>query len=237
MNVIERFRKYRKGGLLLRKFQPGGTLNLGETITSAQMKEMTDMWNYLVKTKKLSPRNAASIMGNVWQESRFDDKRVSSKGAVGFLQFLGQRLKDYNNYKAKNKVHPKYGQIDYILYAIQDPTYQHDLYRKDYEASKKQIDSTMQVYKEAKGEKNKAARKKDYENAVNYHNKVYGDREKSRRLYFMSELNDGFNNPEISTDSVTTLWHNVVERSNPNETNMQSRLNAANAFLAYFGSK
>lgn len=210
-------------------------LDLGETISSKQREEINNMWNYLTSVKKLSPRNASAIMGNVWQESRFDDTKVSSKGATGFLQFLGSREKDYRNWLAANpNASKKYGQLDYILYAINNTTNVHDLYRAGYEKSKEMISKTRKVYDESRG-KNRVARGQDYDNAVKYHNDTYGDREKNGRLYFFEGLRNDMNNPSLSTDSLTTLWHHTVERSNPSEANIPERIRAANIFYNYFG--
>lgn len=159
-------------------------LDLGETILEKQRKEMSNMWQYLTTVKKLSRRNAAMIMGNVWQESRFDNTKVSSKGATGFLQFLGDREADYRKWLIANpQAHKKYGQIDYILSAIDDKTNTHDLYRKEYEDLQKRILKARKIYEQSSG-KNKIARKRDYDDLIAYKTKIYGDREKSGSLYF-----------------------------------------------------
>lgn len=232
MNVIERFRKYRKGGLIYKYLEGKKILDLGETISDKQLKEIIDMYNYLTSVKKLSKRNASAIMGNVWQESRFDDTKVSSKGATGFLQFLGDRDKDYKKWLALNpKAHKKYSQLDYILSSIANNT--GDLYRQGYEGVIKRINDAKQVMDTSTG-KNKVARQKEYKSLVDYKDKVYGKREKAGQLYFFEDLNNSMNNPSLSTDSITKVWHHTVERSNPKETNMDNRLNAANAFYNYF---
>lgn len=59
--------------------------------------------------------------------------------------------------------------------------------------------------------------------------------EKSQAVFtFFEELRNGMNNPSLSTDSLTTLWHHTIERSNPSEANIPSRIKAANAFYNYF---
>lgn len=209
-------------------------LDLGETIDDKQLEEIHNMYNYLTNTKKLSPRNASAIMGNVWQETRFDDSKISKKGATGFLQFLDDREEDYRQWLLDNPTaSKKYGQFDYILYAINDIDNKHDLYRIGYEKSKENISKTKNVYEQAQG-KNKQFRKKDYDNAINYHNTTYGKREKEGRLYFFEDLRNSLNNTDISIDQLTSLWHDTVERSNPKESRIDSRINAAKTIYNYF---
>lgn len=196
---------------------------LGETLNETQRRNIKGVWNYLTTEKGLNPRNAAAIMGNVWQESRFLPDRVSSAGATGYMQFLGQREKDYQQWLKNNKHHPEYGQFDYILYAIQDPEHKHDFYRNDYERVKKGMD----LFK-------KQGKTKEYNEYNTYKNKVYGTREREGRLHFFSEVNDAFNNPNFKLDDLTTLWHDSIERSNPNEARLDNRKTAANSFLKYF---
>ena len=196
---------------------------LGETLNDTQRKNIKGVWSYLTTEKGLSPRNAAAIMGNVWQESRFLPDRVSSSGATGYMQFLGQREKDYQQWLKNNKHHPEYGQFDYILYAVQDPEHRHDFYRNDYERVKRGMDQFK-----------KQGKTKEYNEYNTYKNKVYGAREKEGRLHFFSEVNDAFNNPNFKLDDLTTLWHDSIERSNPNEARLDNRKTAANSFLKYF---
>lgn len=196
---------------------------LGETLNETQRRNIKGVWNYLTTEKGLNPRNAAAIMGNVWQESRFLPDRVSSAGATGYMQFLGQREKDYQQQLKNNKHHPEYGQFDYILYAIQDPEHKHDFYRNDYERVKKGMD----LFK-------KQGKTKEYNEYNKYKNSVYGSREREGKLHFFSEVNDAFNNPDYKLDDLTTLWHDSIERSNPNEAKLDNRKTAANSFLKYF---
>lgn len=196
---------------------------LGETLNDTQRKNIKGVWSYLTTEKGLSPRNAAAIMGNVWQESRFLPDRVSSSGATGYMQFLGQREKDYQQWLKNNKHHPEYGQFDYILYAVQDPEHKHDFYRNDYERVKKGMD----LFK-------KQGKTKEYNEYNKYKNSIYGSREREGRLHFFSEVNDAFNNPDYKLDDLTTLWHDSIERSNPNEARLDNRKTAANSFLKYF---
>lgn len=72
MNVIERFRKYRKGGLLLRKFQPGGVTyrrensqwkgSDGSTLNSAYVKTSKG-WKHLDTTGTVSEVNEFGYVG------------------------------------------------------------------------------------------------------------------------------------------------------------------------------
>lgn len=233
-NIIDRFRQ-------CRKYYMGGSVeefvktlyNLGETVTPTQKQEIQGVWNYLTKVKGLSSRNTAAIMGNVWQESRFNPKAVSSAGARGYLQFKGDRLTRYNNWKKTNKFHPKYGQFDYILYAINDLTNSEDFYRTGYESTKQRVLTNKKVWEEARG-KNKIARKKDYDNVLTYFNDTYGAREQNGQLYFLEDLRNAMNNPKTRLDELTTLWHHTIEKSGVDEMNLNNRLNASREFYNYF---
>lgn len=211
--------------LIIKKVQQGTKLDLGETLTDEQLKNIEGVWNYLTQIKELNPRNAAAIMGNVWQECRFLPQRVSKTGATGWLQFLGERKDDYQKWIKTNEHHPDYGQFDYILYAIQDPEHKHDFYRNEYE----RIVNSMEQFKQ---QGDIVA----YNKYNEYKNKIYGDRERKNRLYFFSELNDAFKNPKYSLDNLTRLWHDSIERSGSEEANISNRIKAANAFYNYYNS-
>ena len=210
----------------MRSAQQGTKLELGENLTNEQLKNIEGVWNYLTQTKGVSPRNAAAIMGNVWQESRFLPQRVSSAGATGWMQFLGQRDKDYQKWIKTNKHHPDYGQFDYILYAIQDPEHKHDFYRNDYE----RVVNSMKQFKQQ-------GNTEAYNEYNTYKNKIYGAREKEGRLHFFNEVNTAFNDPNYKLNDLTTLWHDSIERSNPAEANIPTRIKAANAFYNYYNPK
>lgn len=215
------------------EFVNNKTLNLGEVIKPDTYNVITDMWNYLTKVKKISPKVSAAILGNIWQECRFDDKRKSSIGASGFLQFVGDRQKDYEKWKLKNKFHNRFGQLDYILYALNHPQ-EHDLYQIGYNQSLQSIKATKKAVEEARGEANKKARRLEHMKALDYHQKVYGKREKNNELYFFEGLTNAMNDPNTSIEDLTTLWHNTIERSNPKEANIPSRINASNQIYNYF---
>ena len=218
--------KFVKKKYKMRSAQQGTKLELGENLTNEQLKNIEGVWNYLTQTKGVSPRNAAAIMGNVWQESRFLPQRVSSAGATGWMQFLGQRDKDYQKWLKTNKHHPDYGQFDYILYAIQDPEHKHDFYRNDYE----RVVNNMKKFKEQ-------GNNEAYNEYNTYKNKIYGAREKEGRLHFFNDVNTAFNDPKYKLNDLTTLWHDSIERSNPAEANIPTRIKAANVFYNYYNPK
>lgn len=218
--------KYVKKKYKMRSAQQGTKLELGENLTDEQLKNIEGVWNYLTQTKGVSPRNAAAIMGNVWQESRFLPQRVSSAGATGWMQFLGQRDKDYQKWLKTNEHHSDYGQFDYILYAIQDPEHKHDFYRNDYE----RVVNSMKKFKEQ-------GNNKAYNEYNTYKNKIYGAREKEGRLHFFNDVNTAFNDPKYKLNDLTTLWHDSIERSNPAEANIPTRIKAANVFYNYYNPK
>lgn len=65
----------------------------------------TKIWNYLVGEMGLSNKQAAGIMGNIWQESKYDPTALNpSSGAYGIIQWYQGRLdalKDFASSKGK----------------------------------------------------------------------------------------------------------------------------------------
>lgn len=59
----------------------------------------TKIWNYLVREMGLSNKQAAGIMGNIWQESKYDPKALNpSSGAYGIIQWYQGRLDALKNF-------------------------------------------------------------------------------------------------------------------------------------------
>ena len=72
-------------------------------LSNEQAATLTRMYQFLVNNRSISPEAAASILGNVMQESSFNHEAVSSKGARGVYQLLGQNYQNYLSYlKTKN---------------------------------------------------------------------------------------------------------------------------------------
>ena len=88
-------------------------------LSNDQLEVLTKMYNFLVNSRSISPEAAASILGNVMQESSFNHNAVSSKGAKGVYQLLGQNYQNYLTYlKNKNWNDGPLSQTSFVLNEI-----------------------------------------------------------------------------------------------------------------------
>lgn len=162
---------------------------LGTSLSKQQYSIAKDVWQYLMN-KGVSPRNAAALMGNIMQESSFN-RRAKQRGgdrAEGFFQMHGDSLKEYNKWLKNNKT-GKYPEIDYVLYMID--TKDHP-YTNEYK----------RVLAQPKTSQNQR-----------YYQDVYGQREKTKTLYLIDDLNTVWNDTTTSLNNVTDLFTNTIERA------------------------
>lgn len=168
----------------------------------------SDIWQYLMD-KKVSPRNAAAMMGNIMQESTLGRNSVQRGGdrAVGLFQMHTGQLQEYKDWLKNNKT-GKYPEIDYILHVINDKDhYYTNNYRK---------------------EKSNATTPEN----IAYIKKTYGERERTGTLYLIDDLNKAWNDPNVSLDEITDLFTNTIERSGRPE--YEKRKAYANDFYNHF---
>lgn len=175
------------------------------SLSPQQTQLATDIWNYLSQ-KKVSPKNAAAIMGNIMQESSFirNARQKGGDNAEGLFQMHGQDLEAYNNWKASNQT-GKYPELDYVLYMIENKDHP---YSNEYKRVTQ--DPTQKVYVQ----------------------KVYGNRIKNNTLYLIDDLNKAWKDGGISLNDITDLFTNTIERAGRPE--YQKRRQYATDFYNYF---
>lgn len=159
---------------------------LKTSLSRQQYDLAADVWNYLIQ-KKVHPKNAAAIMGNIMQESSFIRNAVQKGGdqAQGLFQMHGQDLAAYNRWRASNKT-GKYPEIDYVLYMIDSKDHP---YSNEYKRVSK--DPSQKAYVQ----------------------KIYGDRIKNNTLYLIDDLNRAWNDRSVSLNDITNLFTNTIERA------------------------
>ena len=175
-----------------------------------QVNNINNLYNYLKDTLKWSDRNIAAVMGNVMQESSFNYGNVSSAGAVGAFQFLGDRLKDYNKWRIKNGYKDgALSQATYLDYIIQN-----------------RIDPRQDMVDNAR----KLLLNKNSVDSINA-NKVLSWAEtqiQNGTFYPISDLSDRWGDETYSLDEMTDLWSNTIEKAHANEKNNTIRRDYAN---------
>lgn len=211
----QKIKKFKEGGVP--EYRYSGILNSGNKesfniyISPEKFKVVKDVWKYL-QEKKVSPRNAAVIMGNIMQESSFNRASVQKGGdsAEGFFQMHGDQLKEFRKWSAKNKT-GRYPEIDYVLYMINSKDHP---YTKEY-------NRVIQLPQTAENAK--------------YRETIYGIREKNGTLYLIDDLHDAWNNDEVPLNDLTDLFTNTIERSGKPE--YEKRRYYTNYFYDYFNKK
>ena len=175
------------------------------SLSPQQIQIATDIWNYLSQ-KKVSPKNAAAIMGNIMQESSFIRNAMQQGGdnAEGLFQMHGQDLQAYHNWKASNQT-GKYPELDYALYMIESKDHP---YSNEYKRVSQ--DPTQKAHVQ----------------------KVYGNRIKNNTLYLIDDLNKAWKNKETSLNDITDLFTNTIERAGRPE--YQNRRKYATDFYNHF---
>lgn len=168
---------------------------LKTALSKQQYNLAQDVWNYLIQ-KKVHPKNAAAIMGNIMQESSFIRDAVQRGGdqAQGLFQMHGQDLEAYNRQRASNKT-GKYPEIDYVLYMIntKDHPYSNEYKRVSKDPSQRE-----------------------------YVQNTYGNRIKNNTLYLIDDLSKMWNDRTASLSQITNLFTNTIERAGRPEYNKRN---------------
>ena len=190
--------------------------------SDSQVENINKLYNYLKDTLQWSDRNIAAVLGNVMQESAFNYGNVSSAGAVGAFQFLGDRKKDYEKWRLKNGYKDgALSQATYLDYVIKnriDPRMDSVLNARQLLLNKNRVDSI---------------------NA----NKVLDWAEpaiKNGTFYPISDLSDRWNDETFTLDDMTDLWSNTIEKAGAAEKNNEQRklyANKLHAMIHKFGGK
>lgn len=184
----------------------------GAHFSDNQIKNMNKMYKHLKNTLNWSDRNIAAVMGNIMQESAFNYGQVSSSGATGAFQFLGDRKKDYEKWiKDNGYLDGGLSQASYLNYIIEN-----------------KIDPRMDAYNNAHKlllNKNKI----DSINANAYLNKVE-PQIKNGTFYPIADLTAKWDDPKYSLKDMTILWSNTIEKPGKHEANLKQRVDYANKF-------
>lgn len=196
-------------------------------LTDSAYKVLSDMYTYLTKEKHLSPHAASAILGNVMQESTFDHNSVSSKGARGVYQLLGDKYKYYKSFLNKNKDW-KDGPLTMSHWII-DQTYNgKDHYYETYDKLKE---------RQANGWKERTADGKGWyynpQDSIDFMEKYY-PREKAgalppRREQLVKALDNSKDLEEI-----TRLFMDYWERPKDYEKKFDQRLKYSNEIYNHF---
>lgn len=204
--------QFKKGGVL--KFQYGGLTHY----TPKQTKIINDVYKYLID-KGCTPVQAFALMGNIMQESSWDPQVRQRDGdrAYGLFQMHGDQYKAYQKYLQNTKRQDDlYAPLDYVLDMINETKDNNGIlvaphpYTIDY---------------------NRVLGRTDKE-ALDYREETYGKRERNGTLYLLPELQEAWNNPNISIDDLTTAFTNVFER--PGKPEYDSRIKYANEYNTMF---
>lgn len=195
-------------------------------LSKGQLQAMQDTWDYM-RSRNVSARNVAAVMGNMMQESSFNANAIQKNGdkAVGYFQMHGDRLKDYNEFlKENNYTDSPDRQIDYMIDVMRDK--RKDQYMEGYNKSRSKVDSLKAIENPTREQLN------SLEEAEKYHTKIYGKREKEGRLFPISDFANAFEDESISLEDMTNLFTDTIERAGKPE--YQKRQNYAKQIYNYF---
>lgn len=170
-----------------------------------QVQNINKLYDYLKGTLKWSDRNIAAVLGNVMQESAFNYGNVSSKGAVGAFQFLGDRKADYDKWRTKNGYKDgALSQATYLDYVI-----------------KNRIDPRMDDVIRAR----KLLLNKNKVDSINANQILIWAEPaiQNGTFYPISDLSDRWDDDTYSLDDMTDLWSNTIEKAGKKEKNNQQR--------------
>jgi hypothetical protein len=170
------------------------------------------MYKYLTVNKRLSPYVASAILGNVMQESSLNHSAVSSKGATGVYQLLGDKLTAYQAFlKDRGFKDGPLSQSEFVVDQIQNGV---DHYYKTYDEYKK---------RQSNGWKTRTADGTGWyynpSDSIQF-NKIYLPREQAGTLPPRRE--EVVKAWETSTDipTLTRLFHDYWEKSSATEANL-----------------
>ena len=177
----------------------------------------------------MSPEAAASILGNVMQESSFNHGAVSSKGAKGVYQLLGQNYQNYLAYlKNKNWNDGPLSQTSFVINEIFNGK---DSYYDTYDKLKE---------RQANGWKERTADGKSWYKNLNdsiYFAETFFPREQAgtlppRRTEALDIIKSSRDIPTI-----TKVFMDYWERPSQDEANLDQRIKHANEIYTHFNKK
>lgn len=198
-------------------------------LSNEQAAVLTRMYYFLVNNRSISPEAAASILGNVMQESSFNHEAVSSKGARGVYQLLGQNYQNYLSYlKNKNWNDGPLSQTSFVINEIFNGK---DSYYDTYDKLKE---------RQANGWKERTADGKSWYKNLNdsiYFVETFLPREQTgtlppRRTEALDIIKSSKDIPTI-----TKVFMDYWERPSQDEANLDQRIKHANEIYTHFNKK
>lgn len=198
-------------------------------LSNEQAAVLARMYNFLVNNRSISPEAAASILGNVMQESSFNHEAVSSKGARGVYQLLGQNYQNYLTYlKNKNWNDGPLSQTSFVINEIFNGK---DSYYDTYDKLKE---------RQANGWKERTADGKSWYKNLNdsiYFVETFLPREQAgvlppRRTEALDIIKSSRDIPTI-----TKVFMDYWERPSKDEANLDKRIKYANEIYTHFNKK
>ena len=198
-------------------------------LSNEQAAVLTRMYHFLVNNRSISPEAAASILGNVMQESSFNHEAVSSKGAKGVYQLLGQNYQNYLSYlKNKNWNDGPLSQTSFVINEIFNGK---DSYYDTYDKLKE---------RQANGWKERTADGKSWYKNLNdsiYFTETFLPREQAGTL--PPRRTDALDIIKLSKDipTITEVFMDYWERPSQDEANLDKRIKYANEIYTHFNKK
>lgn len=198
-------------------------------LSNEQAAVLTRMYHFLVNNRSISPEAAASILGNVMQESSFNHEAVSSKGAKGVYQLLGQNYQNYLSYlKNKNWNDGPLSQTSFVINEIFNGK---DSYYDTYDKLKE---------RQANGWKERTADGKSWYKNLNdsiYFAETFLPREQAGTL--PPRRTDALDIIKSSKDipTITKVFMDYWERPSQDEANLDKRIKYANEIYTHFNKK
>ena len=198
-------------------------------LSNEQAAVLTRMYNFLINNRSISPEAAASILGNVMQEYSFNHDAVSSKGARGVYQLLGQNYQNYLSYlKNKNWNDGPLSQTSFVINEIFNGK---DSYYDTYDKLKE---------RQANGWKERTSDGKSWYKNLNdsiYFVETFLPREQAgtlppRRTEALDIIKSSRDIPTI-----TKVFMDYWERPSQDEANLDKRIKYANEIYAHFNKK
>lgn len=198
-------------------------------LSNEQADVLTRMYHFLVNNRSISPEAAASILGNIMQESSFNHEAVSSKGAKGVYQLLGQNYQNYLSYlKNKNWNDGPLSQTSFVINEIFNGK---DSYYDTYDKLKE---------RQANGWKERTADGKSWYKNLNdsiYFVETFLPREQAgtlppRRTEALDIIKSSRDIPTI-----TKVFMDYWERPGQDEANLDRRIKYANEIYTHFNKK
>lgn len=198
-------------------------------LSNEQANVLTRMYHFLVNNRNISPEAAASILGNVMQESSFNHCAVSSKGAKGVYQLLGQNYQNYLAY-LKNK-NWNDGPLSQTSFVINELFNGKDSYYDTYDKLKE---------RQANGWKERTSDGKSWYKNLNdsiYFVETFLPREQAgtlppRRTEALDIIKSSRDIPTI-----TKVFMDYWERPSQDEANLDQRIKYANEIYTHFNKK